>query len=139
MQMGLKKGLKELSFIGGSWKGEGCIVDFTDPAYTMIFGSVQAVNGEGAVVHWETYRFEEKDGNVFLYPSQMGRESGTYLLNKDDGQERYVFEPFFNNFAPVKEIYFEQKNEGQDLVFGIKGGVEQQTFEKEWHLTKREP
>ncbi|WP_102346248.1 hypothetical protein [Bacillus sp. Marseille-P3661] len=127
--------LKELSFISGSWSGEGFVVDFTEPVYSMVFGSIQAATPQGVVVHWETFRFEEKDQNVFLYPAQMGRESGTYLLNKSPELERFVFEPFISTQIPIKEIYFQKVNE--ELIFGIKGEMDNQSFDKEWQLKKR--
>ncbi|MEH7246254.1 hypothetical protein V7114_05590 [Neobacillus niacini] len=133
----MEKGLKQLSFIAGSWISEGILVDFTEPVYSMIFGSMQAVNEQGAVVHWETFRFEEKDNNVFLYPAQRGRESGSYLLNEKNEGETFVFEAFFNNHSSIKEIYFEKKNEGKELTFGVNGEADGREIKKEWNLKKR--
>jgi hypothetical protein len=133
----MEKGLKKLSFIAGSWTADGVLVDFTEPVYSMIFGSMQAVNEQGAVVHWETFRFEVKDNNVFLYPAQRGRESGSYLLNENNEEDRYVFEAFINNHTPVQEIYFTKSNEGKELIFGIMMEMDGRQIKKEWHLTKR--
>ncbi|MDG5788858.1 hypothetical protein QA612_15405 [Evansella sp. AB-P1] len=135
----MEKLISKLAFLKGSWSGDSFVVDFTDPVYTMMFGSMQKAADTGEVVHWETYRFEEKDQHVFLYSSQMGEESGVYVLSPSEPNATgYVFEAFINKQLPVQEIYFKplERNDEQ-ILFGIKGKVEGRSFEKEWLLRRR--
>ncbi|MBU9721699.1 MULTISPECIES: hypothetical protein [Bacillaceae] len=135
----MEKLLNKLSFLRGSWSGEGFVIDFTEPVYNMMFGSMQKANEVGEVVHWETYRFEERDNHVFLYPSQMGEESGVYVMTQSDSTDTgFVFEAFINKQTPIQAIYFQpiDSNNGE-LLFGLKGEMEGRTFEKEWSLHRR--
>ncbi|WP_019636447.1 hypothetical protein [Paenibacillus fonticola] len=132
--------LKELAYISGAWQGEGFILDFTEPVYTLMFGNMQASNEAGMTVYWETFRFEAKNEKLFVYPAQMGHENGAYIGEKQESAEghAHVFRTFIHKSANIQEIYFNTSHPGKELVMGVRGGNENGPFEKEWKLTKRQ-
>lgn len=131
--------LQQLSYIAGSWEGDGFILDFTAPACSMIFGSMQVSDGAGGTAYWETYRFEEKNGTILLYPGQMGRESGSYVLKKPETDNAYehVFDAFVNANPVIRRIVFASDAPGERLAMKVTGQTPEGPVEKVFEMKRR--
>jgi|GEM_PF-3256443 hypothetical protein len=131
--------IQQLTYLKGAWQGDGFILDFTEPAYSMIFGSMQVTDGAGGTAYWETYRIEEKNGAVLLYPGQMGRESGSYVLKKTDstGATEHIFEAFINVSSPIRQIVFVSEAPGEQLAMKVIGQTPEGPIEKVFEMKRR--
>ncbi|WP_276352205.1 hypothetical protein [Cohnella caldifontis] len=133
--------LNQLAFLSGAWQGDGFIADFTEPVYNLMFGSMQVAGDNGTAAYWETYRFEARNDKVFVYPAQMGRENGAYLLQENDPADpeagRKTFRSFIDKQASIQEISFESARSGEELRIGVAGSTERGAIRKEWVLSRR--
>jgi hypothetical protein len=124
--------ISDLSFLSGAWSGDGFVMNFSEPAQSMMFGSMQAGNKEGKTTYWKTFRFEMAD-ELLLYTVTMNRDSGTYVLSK---QEPSILEFFgLRNVDPkFQYLYFECSESGKELKMGIRGVVNGETYKHEWNV-----
>jgi len=131
--------IQQLDYLKGMWQGDGFILEFTEPAYAMIFGSMQVSNGAGGTAYWETYRFEEKNGALLLYPGQMGRESGSYVLKKSESAHarEHIFEAFVHVDSPIRQIVFFSEEPGEQLTMKVIVQTPQGPIEKGFEMKRR--
>jgi len=131
--------IRQLSYLAGAWQGDGFVVHFTAPTYSMMFGSMQVSDGAGGTAYWETYRFEEKNGALLLYPGQMGRESGSYVLKKPASERpeppfEHAFDAFINAHPAIRQIVFASDEPGVKLAMKVRVQSPEGPAEKVFHM-----
>lgn len=123
--------ISDLSFIYGSWIGDGFIMQFSKPANTMLFGSMQAADKDGRTVYWETFRFEIVDDQLLLHTITLNRDTGTYILTDSD-KNFLEFSGLRNFDEKVQKVYFESNNPSKELILSVSGINGGNTYKQEW-------
>lgn len=122
----------DFDFFAGHWQGEGFVMHFAPPYAGMIFGSMQAADGN----YWETFRLAEEEGAVFFYPTQKGKPVGRYRLvelTRDGEARRAVFE---DPDARMRRLTYATERTGAALVAGVEGEKDGKPYRESWRLTR---
>lgn len=128
--------IKDISFISGSWEGDGFLMDFSEPEHTMMFGSMQAANDEGKTIYWETFRFEVVEDQLFLHAIALGKNRGTFILTNNNENESY-FDGYKDFDQKVSKLYYRTNNPGVELSLGVIGIKNDEEYTQEWKVTNK--
>jgi hypothetical protein len=127
--------IEDLGFLSGRWQGDNFLMEFGTPHGTMIFGSMQAVEG-GVTTYWETFRIAREGDALACYPAQMGSPSGRYeiaALSRENGSSA-VFE---NGANPLhRRIEYAADAAGQVLTISVDGEREGKPYRQSWQLRR---
>lgn len=106
-------------------------MQFSKPANTMLFGSMQATDKDGRTIYWETFQFEIVDGQLLLHTITLNRDTGTYILTDSD-KNFLEFSGLHNFDEKVQKIYFESNNTSKELILSVSGINGGKTYKQEW-------
>src|SRR5687767_5832777 len=127
--------IEDLAFLSGRWQGDNFLMEFGIPHGTMIFGSMQAVEG-GVTTYWETFRMAREGDVLACYPAQMGSPSGRYelaALSRENGPSA-VFENGANTLH--RRIEYAADVAGQVLTISVGGEREGKPYHQAWRLRR---
>jgi hypothetical protein len=127
--------IEDLGFLTGRWQGEGFLMEFGMPHGTMLFGSMQAVEG-GVTTYWETFRIAREGEALACYPAQMGSPSGRYELAELslEGGARVVFE---NGANPLhRRLEYAADAERTVLTISVDGERDGRPYRQSWQLRR---
>ncbi|MNI39975.1 hypothetical protein D3C76_1449800 [compost metagenome] len=128
--------IQALSFLSGSWEGNGFVMDFSEPQHTMMFGSMQAADNQGKTIYWETFRFEVVEDQLFLHAIALGKNRGTFILTNNNGNELF-FDGYKDFDQKVNKLYYRTNSPGGELSLGVFGIQDNEEYTQEWKVTNR--